>query len=287
MGDDDSGKLKQHEEMLWTTVRVHTDKAYGSGTVIFSGQITPKDYVTYIITCFHVISDNIKIEKKFDHRVGYDIKKEIRIPAEVEFFYYENMSKCLGVSGSAKADIVGYDEDADIALLELRRSSLVDYVAALFPKEKMENIHVFDEVWACGAALAHEPIATKGIVNFMNEVMESGVEYWMSNAQIIFGNSGGSMFRYSKTRDKYEFIGIPARIAVSGSGFTPDPITHMGYFVPIPVIYQFLQDNFFTFIYGEGTYESCKAQREQYRVQQEKLLLAMYGGKPEKEEKKK
>ena len=53
------GKL--HKQILWTTVRVHTDKAYGSGTVIYSKPDKKGEYQTYIITCEHVIHDNIKI----------------------------------------------------------------------------------------------------------------------------------------------------------------------------------------------------------------------------------
>jgi len=275
---------KRHKEILWTTVRVHTDKAYGSGTVIYSGKDAKGKWHSYIATCQHVVANNIKVETKFDPRVGYDIKKETRIPVEVEFFYYDKLSICQGVSGSVKADIVAYDVDGDIAILETRRSAPVEWVANLFPKDKIEEIHVFDEVWACGAALAHEPIATHGEINFMNELMDEGVEYWMSSAQTIFGNSGGAMFRYSPKRDCYEFIGIPARIGISIAGFLPDPITHMGFFVPIPRVYKVLDDNFYQFIYdSKYTYEKCKELRESYKKEQEKLLLAKFGGAPEQE----
>ena len=275
---------KRHKEILWTTVRVHTDKAYGSGTVIYSGKDAKGKWHSYIATCQHVVANNIKVETKFDPRVGYDIKKETRIPVEVEFFYYDKLSICQGVSGSVKADIVAYDVDGDIAILETRRSAPVEWVANLFPKDKIEEIHVFDEVWACGAALAHEPIATRGEINFMNELMDEGVEYWMSSAQTIFGNSGGAMFRYSPKRDCYEFIGIPARIGISIAGFLPDPITHMGFFVPIPRVYKVLDDNFYQFIYdSKYTYEKCKELRESYKKEQEKLLLAKFGGAPEQE----
>ena len=275
---------RKHEQILWTTVRVHTDKAYGSGTVIYSGKDAKGEYHSYIATCYHVIEDNIKIKTMFDPRVGYDIKKETRIPAEVEFFYYDKLSICQGVSGSVRANIICYDVDGDIAILEIKRNAPVEWVANLFPKDKVGEIHVFDEVWACGAALAHEPIATHGEINFMNELIDEGVEYWMSSAQVIFGNSGGAMFRYSPKRDRYEFIGIPARMSISIAGFLPDPITHMGFFVPIPRIYKVLDDNFYQFIYdSKYTYEKCKELRETYKKEQEKLLIGKFGGPPEKE----
>lgn len=279
--------IKKHKEMLWSSVRIKAEKAWGSGTTIFSGQDIKKEWHVFVVTCEHVIHDNIKVETKFDPRVGYDIKKETRIPAEVEFFYYDKYSICQGVSGSVKADIVAYDVDADIALLKLRRNAPVEYIAKMFPKDKLEEIHVFDKVFACGAALGHEPIATEGMINFMNELMEEGVEYWMSSAQIIFGNSGGAIFRHSDIRNQYEFLGIPARISVSISGFSADPITHMGYFVPINRVYKMLDDNFYQFIYDNTyTIEQCEELREAYKKEQEKLLLAKFGGKPEITKKK-
>jgi S1-C subfamily serine protease len=275
---------KKHEEILWVTVRIKAEKAWGSGTVIYSGKDAEGVYHTYVLTCHHVVADNIKVDIRFDSRVGYDIKKETRIPAEVEFFYYNKLSICQGVSGSMKADIVAYDVDGDTALLKLRRDSKVDFIANLFPKGKEAEVHVFDEVWACGAALAHEPIATHGIINFMNELIDEGVEYWMSSAQIIFGNSGGGIFRYSRERGKYEYLGIPARMDVSISGFSSSPITHMGFFVPIPRIYRLLEENSYQFIYDEAyTIEQCDKLREDYKKEQEKLLVAKFGGVPEKE----
>ena len=278
---------KKHEEILWTTVRIKAEKAWGSGTVIYSGQDSKGEYHNYVLTCEHVIHENIKIETKFDSRVGYDIKKENRIPCEVEFFYYDKYSICQGVSGSTKADIMAYDVDGDIALLELRRNTKIDYVAKLFLKDHYNEIHVFDPVYAVGAALGHEPVATSGMINFMNELIDEGIEYWMSNAPIIFGNSGGAVFRFSPERQRYEFIGMPARVAVNIAGFMPDPITHLAWFVPINRIYKLIDDNFYQFIYDNNwTFEKCNEERDKWKKEREKLLLAKYGGTPEKEEKR-
>ena len=278
----------KHKQILWTTVRIAAEKAWGSGTVIYSGQNSKGEWNVYVLTCEHVIHDNLKVETRFDQLVGYDIKKETRIPCEVQFFYYDKYSICQGVASSVKADIVAYDVDGDIALLEIRRDNKVDFIANLYPKGKEYDVHVYDEVWAVGAALGHEPVATKGIINFMNELMEEGVEYWMSSAQIIFGNSGGAIFRYSLERDRYEYLGIPARIALSIQGFSPDAITHMGFFVPINRIYKMLDDNFYQFIYDtKKTYEECEEDRKKYKKEREKLLIAKFGGIAEREEKRK
>jgi len=210
-----------------------------------------------------------------------DVKREKKTPVEVQFFYYENLSFAKGLAGSHRANIVFYDADQDIALLELEKAEeAVKPIAFLYPKSKLDEIHVFDPVYACGAAMAHEPIATKGIITFMNEIMDNH-DYWMSNAQIIFGNSGGAIFRFSKDRDRFEFIGMPARIEVSILGFSASPITHLGFFVPITRIYKLIEDNFFDFIIDETkTYEECEAKRKEAAEKDKQLYMARFGGAP-------
>lgn len=274
---------QMHKQILWPTVRIRAEDAWGSGTLIYSQPDKKGKYHSYVLTCHHVVEGNITITTKFDQKVGFDIKKETRTPVEVQFFHYENLSICLGSAGSCKADIVCYDSDADIALLELRRGTKMTPVAYLMPKDKVDRIHVFDKVWACGAAMAHEPIATEGMINFMNEPMEYGIEYWMSNAQIIFGNSGGSVFKYSSSRDRFEYIGIPARIVVNISGFSADAITHMGFFIPVTKVYKMIDKYLYNFIYDKKTtYEECEDKRKKDKEKQMKILMARYGGESKK-----
>ena len=274
---------QMHKEILWPTVRIAAEKAWGSGTLIYSKPDAEGKYHSYIISCHHVVSENIALKTKFDQRVGFDIKKLTTSPVEVQFFNYENLSICKGLAASCKADIVCFDEDADIVLLELQKTTEVGPVATLFPKDKVEEVHVYDKVWACGAAMAHEPITTEGMINFLNEEMEEGIEYYMSNAQIIFGNSGGAIFRYSIKRGRFEYLGIPARIAVNAQGFSTDAITHMGYFVPISRVYKLIDKHFYNFIYDDAeTYESCVVKREEYKKKMEQLLVSKYGGPAKK-----
>jgi S1-C subfamily serine protease len=269
---------KLHQEVLWTTVRVRSDKAGGSGTVVWSDKDKEGKYHTYVLTCEHVIDDLIKIEKKWDEIAKVERKMEVLGKPRVQIFYYENYSRCKGSSGEHRAEIVAYSKEEDIALLELERyETPIEYVASMFPRGKLEEIHVFDKVHCVGAAMGHEPIATEGIISYMDEIID-GKEYWMSTAQSIFGNSGGAVFRYSKERDRYEFLGMPARITVAMYGFSADAITHMGFFVPINRIYKFLDDNCYQFIYDpEYTYEKCQELREEKKKERERLLLAMYG----------
>ena len=108
-----------------------------------------------------------------------------------------------------------------------------------------------------GASLGHAPIATNGHICYMDDEI-SHYRYWMSTAQTIFGNSGGALYRYSDERKEYEYIGIPSRITVQPMGFSSDPITHMGYFIPIERVYNLLRDNDYHFIFDDAmTFEEC------------------------------
>lgn len=269
---------KLHKEVLWTTVRIRAKNAWGSGTLIYSQPDVSGQVHTYVLTCHHVIESNIKVTEKWDDQAGMDLKKETRTPVEVQFFYYEGLSHAKGLAGSYRADIRAYDSDQDIALLELQaKQKVFEPIANLFPMDSIEDIHVFDVIYACGAAMAHEPIATKGVINFMDQIIDD-YEYWLGNAPTIFGNSGGAVFRKSEVRGHYEYIGIPARITVNLAGFSADAITHMGYFVPINRIYKFLEKNFYQFIYDESfMYEACEEERIKFKEEQRKLILAKFG----------
>ena len=48
-----------------------------------------------------------------------------------------------------------------------------------------------------------------------------------------------------------------------------------------------LDDNFYQFIYDtEKTYEQCMEDRQKFKKEREKLLIARFGGTPEQEKKK-
>lgn len=254
---------KKHEEILYASVLVHTNKAGGSGTVIYSKPIKKEseEYETYILTNFHVIEDAIKIGREWDPLLQKDIKKEKRATVTVEFYKYQNMSRNIGRT-AIEADIEAYDKDRDIALVKLRSNESVKDIAKLHSKN-VKDIHIFDPVYVCGCSLGHSPVPTRGQITSMDDEIERE-KYWMSNAQTIYGNSGGGVFlvvnKDKKGEESYEFIGIPSRISVIGFG---DSITHMGYFIPIDKIYDWLEEEIFQFIFDlKFTSEKCAKIRD-------------------------
>jgi len=265
--------IQKHEQMFYPTVRVRTKKAGGSGTVVYSENYKDEVY-TYVITNHHVIADSVHLEKKWDPVLKRKIDKEILDTVFVEFFRYNNYSHTVG-SFAVEADIVAYSEvngGQDWALLRVRdKENTADWVANMFPLDDIDNVHIFDEVYAVGASLGHPPVASDGHISYMDDEIEH-YKYWMSSAPTIFGNSGGAVYRWSSNRKQYEYIGIPSRISIQPMGFSADAITHMGYFIPIDRVYKLLEDNDYQFIYdSKVSIEECnKARKKKQEPKKEK-----------------
>jgi len=256
--------IQKHEQMFYPTVRVRTKKAGGSGTVVYSKKHKDEVY-TYVITNHHVISDSVKIEKKWDPVHKRKMDKEKLDTVHVEFFRYNNYSHTVG-SFAVEADIVAYSEvegGQDWALLRVRdKENVADWVANMFPLKDIDSVHIFDDVYAVGASLGHPPVASKGMITYMDDEIDS-FKYWMSSAPTIFGNSGGAVYRWNINNKRYEYIGIPSRISIQPMGFSADAITHMGYFIPIERVYKLLEENNYQFIYDASkTLEECEVARE-------------------------
>ena len=265
--------IQKHEQMFYPTVRVRTKKAGGSGTVVYSKKHKDEVY-TYVITNHHVISDSVHLEKKWNPVLKRKIDTEILDTVYVEFFRFNNFSHTVG-SFAVEADIVAYSEvngGQDWALLRVRdKENTADYVANLFPLNDIENVHIFDETFAVGASLGHPPVASNGMITYMDDEIEH-YKYWMSSAPTIFGNSGGAVYRWSSNRKQYEYIGIPSRISIQPMGFSADAITHMGYFIPIDRVYKLLEENDYQFIYDDKiSIEECnKARKKKQEPKKEK-----------------
>ena len=264
--------IQKHEQMFYPTVRVRTKKAGGSGTVVYSKEYNGEVY-TYVITNHHVIADSVHLEKKWDPVLKRKIDKEILDTVFVEFFRYNNYSHTVG-SFAVEADIVAYSEvngGQDWALLRVRdKENTADWVANMFPLDDIDNVHIFDEVYAVGASLGHPPVASDGHISYMDDEIEH-YKYWMSSAPTIFGNSGGAVYRWSDNRKQYEYIGIPSRISIQPMGFSADAITHMGYFIPIDRVYKLLEDNDYQFIYDSNiSIEDCNKARKKKQKPEKK-----------------
>jgi S1-C subfamily serine protease len=271
-----SEKIKEiHKHILYPIVRVLTENAAGTGVVIYSA-ITPetidkpddeKEYESYVITCHHVVEDAIKFVKKWSGIAKKDITVEANELVRVELFKYEKLSRCIGGT-TLDAEIVAYDKPLDIALLKVKCSEKIEQVAKLYPREKEDEIKLGAPMISCGCSMAHNPFFTFGNLTSKGDQIDAK-EYWMSSANIIFGNSGGPVF----LEDSYEYIGNTARVASVQLGFGVNIITWMGFFIPIDSIYGFLEENFFMFIYDNTTdSKKCTEQRKQKMEEEERKM---------------
>lgn len=249
--------LEAHEKYIYPIVRITIPQAgSGSGTIIYSeyeaiGGKIPKAS-TYVLTNYHVIDAAITIEEKWDSDLQKQVKKEKRAIVYVEIFRYRDISTPIGTL-RVEADVVLYDEDQDIALIKLRTEKPAKYTAKLsYPAP---NVTVMDETVAVGCSLGFPPLPTVGNITRKNQQVNS-LPYHMSSSQIIYGNSGGAMF----LAETGELIGIPSLVAVVGWA---GAVTHMGLFIPIDRIYQWLENEHYDFIYDTTLTESiCLEIRE-------------------------
>ena len=250
-------QVKKHNEMLYTVVLVEGPAGSGSGTVIFSDELTvddEKEYHNYILTNHHVISMAITIKKEWDPNLGKERKKESRRPVEATWHIYNDYSHMIG-SRSQKAEIVAYNDRLDLALLRLRdRERPIDGpVATLLPDG--EKIYLYDEVWLSGAGLGEPPFSSFGHISNLDRIIE-GEPYFLTTSPIIYGDSGGALFRYSAKRDKYELIGVPSKVRIVGWG---TPVTHMAMSIPIDTVRDFLRENCYHEILDEPLGEDCSS----------------------------
>jgi len=231
-----------HERILYPTVRVTTRRAGGSGTLLWSKQKENGAYENYVLTNWHVIEGAIDISNEWDPIAKEDKKVEKRSTVSVEFFQYRNLSEPVG-SLKVKADIVAWDEDEDLALLKLRDEMRKEYIATLIPRDKIDDIHLFDGVYAVGAGLGHDPFPTRGMITSkVDEIQRKS--FWLSSANTIFGTSGGGLY----LSDSLEFIGVPSRVAVAFIGFSAIVANYMGFFIPPARVYDFVEKQCYTYL---------------------------------------
>jgi len=271
--------IAKHEQMLYPTIRMRTREAGGSGTVIFSSPNAKGEVETYVLGCHHVVESAISVKEDWDSLAGRNVRKERLSTVTIEPFRYNNYSHCVGGAASLEGDIVAYNSRFDLALIKLRdKENTFTHVASMIPKDSLDEIHVFDQVWCAGAALGHPPLVTTGELMCLDDEIED-LKYMLSNAMSIFGNSGGAIFRYSEERNRYEYIGIPARITTMPKGFFGfETVSWMGYGIPPERLYQFLEGNCYQFIYDDSkTIEECQEERNKKQAEARKVLERMYG----------
>ena len=263
-----SERLQFLENILYPVSRVRGKTGGGSGTVVYS-QTDGNDltkFHTYLVTNWHVVESLIKVKKQYDSFLKRNMPVETRGIADIDFFGYTDGSRIDAVH-SMKAKIEAYNEDEDLALLKLESTVEADFIAKLPPRSRESEIQLADSVYAVGAALGHQPMITDGMINYLDEEIDDR-NYWLTSAPIIFGNSGGALF----SSNHRELIGIPSRIEMVAIGFGVSPITHLGFVTPFTRLYDWLDSEFYQFIYDSNyNMDECQVERDTARKDSQRL----------------
>lgn len=262
---------QRHKKIALPCVRIRTRVAGGSGTVLYSKENDEGEFSTYILTNHHVVADCIKIEKKWSSLLKAYRKEDVFEMVDAHFFEYRWESRDIG-GKSLQCDIMAYDEDEDLALIKARASQLAPAVAELYPRKEEKKLRIGMKIITVGAGLGEPPVQTEGVLSQFGREIDRR-EYWLVTAPSIYGNSGGATF----LKETMQMIGVPARIAVTMSGFGGlDAITHLSYDIPITRIYNFLEDQKFRFIYDESfTEQGEEDERKRLRdLEEQKMAVS-------------
>ncbi len=212
--------------MLTPIVQLNGTDTVGSGVVLYSRKDAAGKPATYVVSSYHVVRN---------------ILAELRDPGDrtkgIQVNVYPD-----GAPVSELADVLAFDEESDLVLLQLRGTQILPSVARLLPSPELARVSVFTPIYAVGCPLGNDPIPTFGEVASVRNVVAKR-NYWMINAPTYFGNSGGGVF-LSRT---HELVGIFSKIYTHGAG-RPTVIPHMGLATPVDAVVAFLEKNGYGFV---------------------------------------
>jgi len=227
--------LKQ-EEMRNTTILVQTFQGSGSGTIIDCLETDAEGVFEYrVLSNAHVTySRFITIVRGVDSLTGKVQRETTDTGCGIVVFDHANKDYF-----QYGATVIDEDVRYDLSLLSFRTDKKLP-VARVADKDQLNQVRVFDEIFAIGCQLGRGPSPTTGIVSQII-TGNNGEKEWAiygNTAQITPGSSGGGLFK--KYDDHYYLIGIPFRVAVAGNGqFVP----HLAHAISIEVARDFIDQN--------------------------------------------
>jgi len=231
----DEIELKQ-KEMRDTTVLVQTRQGNGSGTIIDRLETDTDGLCKYLVlTNAHVTySRFVTILRGVDSITG-KVKIE-RINTGCGIVAFDHTEKDWFIHN---AIVIVEDTQYDFALLSFY-SEHEFAVVRIASDEMVNNVRVFDEIFAMGCQLGRIPSPTIGIISQII-IGNNGEKEWViygSTAQITPGSSGGGLFK--KYDGHYYMIGIPFRVAIAENG---QIIPHLAHAISIGVARDFIDQN--------------------------------------------
>lgn len=223
-------------EMRDTSVLVQTKSSSGSGTIIDKVETEVDGVYEYrVLTNAHVAHSRfMRILLSVDFLTGIP-KTEMRdTGCNIIIFDHSNNTWEF-----IPSKVIIENIEFDLAILSFLSVKKL-MVAKIADKKMLENVRVFDDVFAIGCQLGMAPTPTKGIISQILRRI-GGRQEWViygATSQIMPGSSGGGLFK--KYREHYYLIGIPYRIAVTGNG---QVVPHLAYVISISAAKKFIDDS--------------------------------------------
>ncbi len=229
-----SGSLERDENSMWSelvapSVQLAGSSTVGSGIVLRSADAssTPRRRAL-VLTAWHVVRDIFAESSEENppvpvaiHEANEGIRRET-------------------------ATLRAHDAALDVALLELDTDVVVEHGAVLAPRERLERVRTFHEIYAVGCPLGNDPIPTRGEVSHTHHEVD-GSSYWMISAPTYIGNSGGGIF----DARSHQLVGIFSKIYTHGN-LRPTVVPHMGLVTPIAKVYDWIEAGDFAQLVAVG-----------------------------------
>ncbi len=230
-------------KMIHPTVQLKGNGTVGSGVIVYSlpapseVESAEKDYATFVLTAYHVVLEVLG-DKTDDGTV-----EEIQILPEAD----------SGALEVFQGRLVLYDRPRDVALLRLKSTRRFPQVAELMPPGELGAVDVFSRAYAVGCPLGNRPLPTVGEISSKSKVVADQT-FWMLSAPTFFGNSGGGVY----LAESCKLIGVSSMIYTYGKTH-PAVVPHMGLFVPLDVIYSWLDSEGYSFVHEQRTIPKAMA----------------------------
>jgi S1-C subfamily serine protease len=209
-----------------------------------------------ILTNNHCIRGNVrKIKRSVTGPDGVvkQIEVEKRLPVTVQQKDYRRYQEVGSIS--YKTDIVAFEADKDLAILQIISEKVRSVMAApLLPGN--QKIVRGESVFVVGNPAGLDATVTSGIVSSTNRQFpvpwaEDKVSFVQIDAPVNGGNSGGSLYNAD-----LHLIGVPAAKLRGSDG--------LALAIPIDSIREFLEDNCYAEVYDSDaeSFAACTAAKE-------------------------
>jgi len=114
--------IEKHRRMLYPMVRVRTEKAGGSGTIVYSEKVPGEEgkFETYLLSNYHVVDEAVKQEKEWSPLLQRDVKKDVTKEAlEMQLdnpraAYYLVLALCRAGDHAAAAEYMSIADRFDV-----------------------------------------------------------------------------------------------------------------------------------------------------------------------------